>query len=153
MSEVEDLPTVTEDVLLGEQEVKVSQGRRYVIAPWGIRTGRRLMGRLNTVLRMVAVAAGEGNLQRLLEECYDEIVGIVADTIDVPQSEFETDFELSDLLSLVNAILDVNFLARPGGNELGKAIEGLVARMDKMMPAEEPPVSETATLSEPPSSS
>jgi hypothetical protein len=132
--------TNTERVLahsLG-QEVQLANGEYILVRPWGYRTGKRLMGRIGTVLKMLALArAGQtAGVGELLGESYDELIGIMADTIGMSLDEVDEQMLMEDILNVIGAILDVNFIQRP---QLVKAIESLIARAEALMP-EEPAV-------------
>ncbi len=116
-------------------EVKLSNGEHVLVRPWGYRTGKLLMGRLGTVLRMLALArTGQTTgIGELLSESYDELIGIMADTIGMTLDEVDEKMLMEDILNVVGVILDVNFIQRP---QLVKATEGLIARAEALMPEE-----------------
>ncbi|MEE9244882.1 MAG: hypothetical protein V3U63_01665 [Gemmatimonadota bacterium] len=116
-------------------EVKLASGEHVLVRPWGYRTGKRLMGRLGTVLKMLAMArtgqtTGIGDL---LSESYDELIGIMADTIGMSLDDVDEKMLMEDILNVIGVILDVNFIQRP---QLVKAIESLIARAEALMPEE-----------------
>lgn len=127
------------------KEVKLSNGERVLIRPWGYRTGKLLMGRLGVVLRLMSIARDGGKgLGELLSESYEELIGIMADTIQMSLDDVDEKMLMEDILNVIGVIMDVNFIERP---QLVKAIEGLIARAEALMP-EEPAVEETKLKTE-----
>ena len=126
-----------EDVLFHGKEVPLVRGGYIVVNPWGIKTGRRIMVRIKTVLAMFRTAsAGDLDLGAILDGSYDEAVSIVADSIGVEISELEdsSKFVLEDLLGLLKAIIEVNFLERP---QFMEKLIGLFKMMDMESTTEE----------------
>lgn len=120
------------EALLGEAVVTTSRGRTIYIRPWGVKTSRRIVARLRTVLRMMLVARDGGStLPQLIDSSWDELVGITADSVGLSVEELEDDeqFLLEDLLSMIDAIIRVNFIERPG---LAKNLMGLLATLDRL---------------------
>ncbi len=148
------------------QEVKLSGGGHVLVRPWGYRTGKLLMSRLGTVLKMLAMArSGQTTgLGDLLGDSYEELIGIMADTIGWSLDDVDEKMLMEDILNVIGVILDVNFIQRP---QLVKAIEGLIARAETLIPEETPAtptvedteletegtLTPTPTTSEPPSNS
>jgi len=120
-----------QEILLGSVEVRCSGGEIFSIRPWGIRTGRKMIARIKTMLLVAANAVKGGlDLGSLMASSYDEIVGIVADTVGLTTKDLEDEgrFLLEDLFSLAEAILRVNFVERPG---LSKNLLRLLATSEK----------------------
>lgn len=119
---------------MGEAHVQLERGGSAYVRPWGIRTGRRMMKRIRTMVTVGASAArGNLDLGLLLEASYDEIVGLVADTINVPVDDLMDDdgkYTLADFMAILEAIIRVNFVERPG---LVKNLEGLFATASRLI--------------------
>jgi hypothetical protein len=105
-----------EDVLFHGQEVRLVNGERIAVNPWGIKTGRRMVRRVKTIWRIYRdVSRGAIDLEQLLEDSYGEVVSLVADSIglSIQDLEDESRFLFEDLVVLVTAIVEVNFTGRP----------------------------------------
>ena len=138
-----------EDVLFHGKQIPIARGGYIVVNPWGIKTGRRIMVRIKTVLTMFrAATAGDLDLGAILDGSYDEAVYIVAESIGIEVSELEdpSKFLLEDLLGLLKAIIEVNFLERP---QFMEKLIGLFRMLDMEPTTEE---AETETTPETPPS-
>jgi hypothetical protein len=127
-----------EEVMLKEIAVKLSDGETYYTRPWGIKTGRRMAGRLKAVwLLFQAAQGGNKSLGELLEASYDELVHVAADSIGVSYKKLNTDdYLIEDLLLVLNAVARINFVERPA---LGKVTSELLITIEKMAMTEEMP--------------
>lgn len=135
----ETAATNAERVLTHEREVKLADGKRILVKPWGYATGKRLVKRLSGMAALwMYVRSGSTSLGELVADSYDEIGGIIMDSIGFSEDEMNA-LLLEDVLELASAVIDLNFLQRP---QLVKALEGLLERagalVDQMWPDEAP---------------
>jgi hypothetical protein len=160
-AEALDETSESEEALLGERDVRLANGKVVHIGPWGIQTGKRMMRRVRflfEVYQKTRDGGGGFDLGEFLFDSYDEIVDMVAGTIKVKTEELydESKYLLEDLIALVESVIRVNFIERPG---LRKNLESLlqlaVGTLDQVMPegAEEAAESPTPTPTQEPSSS
>lgn len=136
------------EAVLGEVDVRTARGETFHVRPWGVKTGGRLMRRIQVVLTMAEMARkGDVDFGALLSGAWNEVLGVVADSVGVGTDDLEDDerFALEDVINLVEAIVRVNFVERPG---LGKAVAALTTTFERLT-AE----TETPTSTPPPSSS
>jgi hypothetical protein len=157
---VEEGSSPSEEALLGERDVKLSNGSVIYIGPWGVRTGQRMMRRLKFLFEIYQKTRSGGgfDLGEFMFDSYDEIVDMVAGTIGVEIEELynEDKYLLEDFIALVEAIIRVNFIERPGlRKNLESLLQLLIGTIDQVMPegAEEELEAPILTPSQEPSSS
>jgi len=139
----------SEEIMLGTKDVRLSTGDIVHLRPWGIRTSRKIVSNVKTVLAMFRVSQTGQGLGALVQGSYDTIINIVAASSGIAVEELDTDdFLLEDLLRLAAGVIEVNFRERPGGG-LGKAIEELMDLTDELFGAPETE-SETTTATDTP---
>lgn len=144
-----------EDVLFHGKEVKLVSGEYIAVNPWGVKTGQRMMARIKTIFILYrTLSGGEGGLEELLDTSYTELVSIAADSIKLKMKDLEdeTRFTLEDLISILSAIVEVNFTSRP---EFVAKIKTLFGLLNEMMGGggDEKAEEETTTSSPSPESS
>lgn len=126
----------SEEALLGEIEVPLELGGAAFIKPWGIKTARRMMRRIKIILT-IGLGAASGNLDMadILDSSYGEILSLVSDSLGITVEELEDEdkYTLADLLAIIDAIVRVNFLERPG---LLKNFNGLLVTINTLIPQE-----------------
>lgn len=124
----------SEEVLLGVTVVQLELGGDVHLRPWGIRSAKRMMSRIKTIF-MLAFGGNTLDIAVLLDSSYDEIVAMVAATIDVEVDVLydETKYTLTDLLALIDGIIKVNFTDRPG---LIKNVQSLMGTLNMLLPQE-----------------
>jgi hypothetical protein len=124
---------VAAGVILPEREVVLLSGARVIVRPWPIRKGRLLVDRVIALVerllehrRAEALAAGEGEPPRrvalasdLLDVAFEEVFGIVRDTVDYSDAQMEA-LTFEDLLTLTEAVLEVCLIRGEEGGVLGK---------------------------------
>lgn len=127
-------PVTIADTILCEKDVKLTTGEIVYVRPWGIRDGHRMTRRIGAILKLWgAASAGDVGLGDLLHDSYDELVAVASETtgIDFLAQKNERDvYALQDLVNVLTAILQINFVERDG---LGKAVEQLMAVGEQLM--------------------
>lgn len=121
-----------EEVLFHGQELTTVAGEKLVVNPWGIKTGRKMMGRIKTIMMLFrTISGGEMGLEELLETSYDELVSIAGDSVGVPHTEFmdEKRFLLEDLIAILSTVIEVNFTNRPEFVVKMTTLFGLLSKM------------------------
>lgn len=155
----EGTPASSVDVLFPGKDVKLASGEYLHVKPWGISMSRRMLSRIKTVIRMLTVArGGDMGLEQLIEESYDEVLGILADSLGLTSEQLLDDdrFLLEDFFALLDAVITVNFVERP---QMGEKLLGLLGKLEVLVPAPKAATEEAAateapeTPSEGPSSS
>lgn len=124
----------SEEAILGTLSVPLELGGAVELRPWGIRTGRRMMGRLKVIMQIVfGLNDGGLNLAVLLESSYGEVVAMTAASmgVEVTELEDETKYTLADLFALVDGVIKINFTERPG---LLKNAQSLLGTLQEILP-------------------
>jgi hypothetical protein len=120
-------------VILPEREVRLLSGAFVIVRPWPIRKGRLLVDRVIALVerllehrRAEALAAAPGAAPRrvalatdLLDVAFEEVFGIVRDTVDYSDEQMEA-LTFEDLLTLTEAVLEVCLIRGEDGGVLGK---------------------------------
>ena len=151
--ETPQAPSESEEALLGSIPVKLQKSGVVVhVEPWGIRTGRRVLGRIKDVMQLARVADGNITIDTIVDAGYDEAVQVVAESLHWDADELEEKADLADFVALLEAVIRVNFIDRPG---MAKNVMSLLGLLNKMTggPDDEDEEPETLTPSPPPSSS
>jgi hypothetical protein len=119
-------------IILPEREVRLLSGAYVTVRPWPIRKGRLLVDRVIALVerllehRRAEAAAAPGSAPRrvalatdLLDVAFEEVFGIVRDTVDYSDEQMEA-LTFEDLLTLTEAVLEVCLIRGEDGGVLGK---------------------------------
>ena len=110
-----------EEILVPHKEVKLTNGTRVLVAPWGVTQGKLVFARLETLTPKLE--GGDIRAYQLLSKAYDEIVDLVAMTVEVERSEIEKKpteggWTFDDLIEVTEAVLEVCILRSDGRGAL-----------------------------------
>lgn len=122
-----------ETIINPEREVKLSNGERVVVAPWGMKEGHLILERLEALQPALVAQGGKWNAHELLSTAWNEMVDLVAMTVGVERAEMEKPpsekgWTFEDMLEATEAVLDVCFVRSDGRG----ALPLLVALVGKM---------------------
>lgn len=123
-----------DEILVPHKEVKLTNGKRVVVAPWGVTTGKLVFARLEELQPKIDVS--DATAYQLLAKAYDEIVDLVALTVDVPRSEIERKpidggWTFDDVLEVTEAMLEVCIVRSDGRGALPLLVR-LYVKMDQL---------------------
>ncbi len=141
--------SVSEQALLGVVDVELTDGRHIDLRPWGIKSGKRMLRQIVAMLTIgsaVQVEDGESRIPVIMERYADDLIKMIAETLKVSVAELEDEdkYTFGDMIGLMNGIITVNFLSRPG-RRLVKNLEALFETLEKISSVTEEgaPASET----------
>lgn len=122
-----------ETIINPDREVRLSNGTRVVISPWGMKEGNLVLDRIDNVGPAFQDQRHGFDAKKLLSAAWDEVVDLVAMTVDVPRTEMEKPprdggWTFVDVLEVTEAMFDVCILRSDGRG----ALPSLVALVTKM---------------------
>lgn len=131
--------SVSEQALAGVVSVELSSGVTIDLRPWGFKTGKRMMRQIVSMLTVgsaLQAEAGESRVGLIMEKYADDLLRMISETIEVPTADLEdeTKYDLADFFGLMDGIVKVNFLSRPG-RRLTKNLLALFGTLDKITTA------------------
>lgn len=131
--------SASEEAVIGEAEFTTSFGEQLFLKPWGWTTAKRLVGSMRQMLTVAASAAQGGNLDiaSIALSLGDEVTILLAASARdqlggrLTPADFEDEdrFAYDDVLGLLNAVVRVNFIDRPGARKNLEALLGTVGEM------------------------
>lgn len=124
-----------EVIVTPHREVKLSNGKRVLVAPWGMTEGKLVLYRLDELAPKLE--GTDVNARQLLARAFDEVVDLVALTINVEREEMEKPAKdggwlFEDLLAVTEVVLDVCVIRSDGRGALPLLIK-LVGKMGEMV--------------------
>jgi len=136
------------EALVGALEVPMAMSGVHFARPWGIKTARKMVTRIKVLFALYQVVkeSGMSGVTALIDNSFDEVVGIVCDSYDITQEDLEDEskYLMEDLFALVEGLIRVNFIDRPG------MVEKFLSLIDSMNvlvdQGEEPPSEENLSL-------
>jgi len=117
-----------------DREVKLSNGQRVVVSPWGAKKGHLVLERMDALQPALAAQAGrEWNARVLLSAAWDEVIDLITMTLDIERTEIEKPprdggWTFEDVCEVTQAVVDVCILRSDGRG----ALPSLVALVGKM---------------------
>lgn len=120
------------EIINPEKEVRLVGGQRIVVRPWGMTKGHLALQRLEVALPALRDVGGMSPAV-LLAKAWDEVVDLVAMTVDVSREDMERDpseggWTFEDVLAVTEAMLDVCILRSDGRGAL-PLFAALVSKM------------------------
>lgn len=125
-----------EKIITPHEEVKLSNGRRVVVAPWGMTQGALVLERLDALTPKL-LTGEEFNARQLLARAWDEVVDLVALTVEIERQEMEKPvaqggWTFEDLLKVTEVLLEVCVVRSDGKGALPLLVS-LVGKMGEML--------------------
>ena len=114
-----------------DREVTLINGTKLIISPWGARKGKIVLDRLQALQPALTSQGGQWNPSELLASAWDEVIDLVALTVNVPRAEIEAEpngWAFEDVVAVTEAIFDVCILRSDGKG----ALPLLVALVSKL---------------------
>ena len=132
-AEPEDRALSDETIIIPHKEVRLTNGRRVVVAPWGLTQGALVLARLDALTPKLFTPGETLNARQLLARAYGEVVDLVSMTVEIPREEMEKPpseggWTFEDLLGVTDAVLEVCILRSDGAGALPLLV-GLVGKM------------------------
>lgn len=131
--EPEERALSDDQILFPEREIKLTNGTRVVVEPWGLKEGALVLERLEALTPKLFSKGEQVDARTLLSRAYGEVVDLVSMTVDVPREVMEKKardggWTFEDLLEATDAVLEVCILRSDGRG----ALPFLVTLMGKM---------------------
>jgi hypothetical protein len=123
-----------ETIINPDREVTLVDGTRLIISPWGARKGKIVLDRLQALQPALAAQGGQWNPSDLLASAWDEVVELVALTVDIPRADIEAEpggWAFEDVVAVTEAIFDVCVLRSDGKGALPLLL-GLVGKLTQV---------------------
>lgn len=132
-AEPEDRALSDETIIIPHEEIRLTNGRRVVVAPWGLTQGALVLARLDALSPKLFTPGEAVNARQLLARAYGEVVDLVSMTVEISREEMEKPpteggWTFEDLLAVTDAVLTVCILRSDGAGALPLLV-GLVAKM------------------------
>lgn len=124
MTEAEPIqpePAGDEKILIPHREVRLTNGKHYLVAPWGLTKGKLVLERLDKLTpKMVR---GTAEARQVLAVAWDEMIELITMTLEIDRAEMEKDpldggWTFEDVLEVTEAILEVCILRSDGRGAL-----------------------------------
>jgi hypothetical protein len=123
-----------ETIVNPDREVTLVDGTKLIISPWGARRGKIVLDRLQALQPALAAQGGTWNANELIASAWDEVLDLVALTVDIPRETIEAEpggWAFEDVLAVTEVIFDVCILRSDGKGALPLLL-GLVGKMTEV---------------------
>ena len=123
-------PLTDSEILLPNIEVRLANGRRVLIKPWGLTDGRLLWARIENLMPAMTkaytaekAAGGEGLMvSTIIDAVWDDALEICRITIGMTREQFEAEVIFEDFQAILAAVLEVCIVRADGGGVLPKML-------------------------------
>lgn len=126
-----------EAIINPEREIRLSNGKSVVVEPWGMKKSKLVLARLDALGPAFREQTEVGwDPRKLLVAAWDEVVDLVAITVNVEREEMEREphdrgWTFEDILSVTEAVLEVCVLRADGRGAL-PLLSALIGRMTEI---------------------
>lgn len=122
-----------ETIINPDREVRLQNGTRLVISPWGMKEGNLVLDRIDSMGPAFQDQQHGFDAKKLLSAAWNEVVDLVSMTVGVPRDEMEKPvadggWTFVDVLEATEAMFDVCILRSDGRG----ALPSLIALVTKM---------------------